>query len=336
MSRNRRSFRSIHSLAVASLGALLAFGCHGDRSPTAVAHDPIPPAPIGDLTITRSSQTPGDTLTTVALAWTAVGDDSLTGQAARYELRVHDRPIVSANWDSASIVPGLPAPSPAGHRDTVTVRLDQSQEIYLAIRAEDHASNLSPLAGNVHLSGYPYLPQTSIHNCLYNFVRAYTRRNLARYSKCLADSFTFVFSLMDVQDGNVPFASWRLAGERQSTGNMFSSKSVEGIELNWVPGDSASADSLFPSPVPGYPPTWKVVISQVYLRVDTRTVDGGQLTLLVPGGFEAFYFCEGPDQDHGLPIWRIFRWEDEPVEPDRRAAEKSSWGLIKNYYFSHD
>ncbi len=331
MSWNRRGFRLIQPWVVVSLGAVLAFGCHGDKSPTAVSHDPIPPASIGDLTITRSSQTPGDTLTTIALTWTAVGDDSLTGQAASYELRAHDRPIVSANWDSASIVPGLPAPSPAGHRDTVTVRLDQSHEIYLAIRAEDHASNLSPLAGNVHLPGYPYLPQTSIHNCLYNFVRAYTRRNIARYSKCLSDSFTFVFSPMDVQNGDVPAASWRLADDRRSTGNMFSADHLEDIGLDWAPGDSTNADSLFPSPVPGYPHTWKVVISQVNLRLDWITVDGGQLVLLVPNGVENFYFCEGPDQGNGLPIWRIFRWEDQPVGTDLIVAKKT-WGEIKDLF----
>src|ERR1043166_957856 len=55
------------------------------------------------------------TATSVTLVWTAPGDDSLTGQATRYELRWSLAPINTlAEFDGATAVAGVPLPLPAG------------------------------------------------------------------------------------------------------------------------------------------------------------------------------------------------------------------------------
>ncbi len=150
------------------------------------------------------------------------------------------------------------------------------------------------------------LEQTSAANVLANLRQAYQDRNIDEYMPLFTSDYQFDFAPLDVQNGTVPNAFWALPDERRSTSNMFTSDSVEGIELNYVPGDTVNSDNEYTN-------SWKVTVSQINLRVDTRTTDGGQLTLLVPSATDVFYFRAGPDMVNGKPIWRIFLWKDEPL-----------------------
>ncbi len=89
----------------------------------------------------------GGTPDTVALVWTAPGDDGDVGTATVYELRRSTAPIDETNWGSATVVTGLPAPLPAGTRQRAVVRgLVPGTTYYFAIRSADEAGNWSALS----------------------------------------------------------------------------------------------------------------------------------------------------------------------------------------------
>ncbi|HEY3216784.1 MAG TPA: FlgD immunoglobulin-like domain containing protein [Candidatus Eisenbacteria bacterium] len=86
----------------------------------------------------------------VVLSWTAPGDDGNVGTAASYEIRMANAPITSSNWSSASVVPGAPAPQPAGTRQRAVVRgLSRGTTYYFAMKASDEADNQSALSNVV-------------------------------------------------------------------------------------------------------------------------------------------------------------------------------------------
>jgi len=88
------------------------------------------------------------TETSVALTWTATGDDSLVGQAARYDLRWSRSPIVTpSDFAAATPVTGLPVPAPAGAVESATVTgLTPETAYWFALVAFDEAGNASALS----------------------------------------------------------------------------------------------------------------------------------------------------------------------------------------------
>ena len=83
----------------------------------------------------------------VAVRWTAPGDDGNIGTATRYDLRMSVQPIDATNFDLASVVAGLPAPAIAGTSQHVTVRgLLTGTTYYFAIRTIDDAGNKSAIS----------------------------------------------------------------------------------------------------------------------------------------------------------------------------------------------
>jgi hypothetical protein len=93
------------------------------------------------------AQAPTDS---VALAWTAPGDDGSVGTATSYELRFWTSPIDNTNWDQAWSVPGTPPPQAAGTRQRVVVRgLTNGTTYYFAMKTQDDAGNWSGLSNLV-------------------------------------------------------------------------------------------------------------------------------------------------------------------------------------------
>jgi len=104
-------------------------------------HESEPPDAITDLEV---SGTEGSRVT---LSWTAVGDDGSTGTATMYELRYATAPIDSANFEAATPVQGVIAPSPSGTVETFTISgLDFGTSYYCAIRVFDKWYNASPVS----------------------------------------------------------------------------------------------------------------------------------------------------------------------------------------------
>ncbi|MBU1897135.1 S8 family serine peptidase [Myxococcota bacterium] len=100
-----------------------------------------PPAAVADLRL-EAARVDG-----LTLAFTAVGDDGLDGQAARYDLRLSDAPITTlAAFEAAAPVP-TPAPQPAGAVERVEIDgLEGAHRYHLALIVEDDAGNRSPMA----------------------------------------------------------------------------------------------------------------------------------------------------------------------------------------------
>jgi len=84
---------------------------------------------------------------TVILVWTATGDDGNVGTATAYEMRYASFAINDANWPTATLVNGLPAPTPSGTRQQLVVRgLTRGQTYWFGIKAVDDNSNWSGLS----------------------------------------------------------------------------------------------------------------------------------------------------------------------------------------------
>ncbi len=109
--------------------------------------DTVPPSVINDL-----SGTPGETMGTIHLSWTAPGDDGTIGTASSYHVRTSTYPILTEeDWESAAGKAGEPIPSPYGTPEEMTVTgLNPGTYIYVAIRARDDFFNWSPLGNCTH------------------------------------------------------------------------------------------------------------------------------------------------------------------------------------------
>ena len=108
---------------------------------TLAAPDVIRPAPVATVSVT------GTTETSASLRWTAVGDDSLVGTAASYDVRYSTSPITASNWSSATTVTGEPAPSSSGSTENFTVSgLTRQTTYYFALTVTDDAGNVSALS----------------------------------------------------------------------------------------------------------------------------------------------------------------------------------------------
>jgi Fibronectin type III domain len=107
----------------------------------ATSGDLTAPAAVADLTVT------GQTGTSLALRWTAPGDDGTTGTAASYDIRYSTSTITAGNWNSATTVTGEPTPTAAGTVQTFTLNgLQGSRQYYVAIRTTDGSGNQSTIS----------------------------------------------------------------------------------------------------------------------------------------------------------------------------------------------
>jgi|GEM_PF-2890568 len=108
---------------------------------SATTLDGIAPAAIMDLATGEMTDS------TIALHWTAPGDDEMIGTAAQYDLRYSTTPITATNWANAITIAGEPLPSSAGTSQGFTVAglLPQTQ-YYFALQTADEALNWSGLS----------------------------------------------------------------------------------------------------------------------------------------------------------------------------------------------
>ena len=131
---------------------------------TAAAPDVIRPA-AANITIT----TVGDT--SVTIAWTAVGDDSLSGTATSYDVRFSTSPITAANWGSATAATGEPSPAAPGAAQSMQVRgLARQTTYYFALRTQDEAGNLSALSNVPSATTLDSLRPASVRDLAASFV----------------------------------------------------------------------------------------------------------------------------------------------------------------------
>lgn len=134
-------------LAAGVLATWAILGLAGNASaappPGKGGKDRTPPAAVDDLTVV------GDpTSSTIALEWTATGDDGTSGTAYRYDIRyLADVPITEQNWDTATQASNEPTPQPSGSPETYEVTgLSQQTTYYVALKVRDEANNWSGIS----------------------------------------------------------------------------------------------------------------------------------------------------------------------------------------------
>jgi hypothetical protein len=87
------------------------------------------------------------------ILWTAPGDDSLSGTAARYDVRISTAPIDASNFAAAIAVTGVPAPRVAGSTQTMDVAgLSPATAYWCAIKTVDEANNWSGLSNVIQFT----------------------------------------------------------------------------------------------------------------------------------------------------------------------------------------
>ena len=124
--------------------------------------DITPPSAIANLSIT------GSTGTSLSLSWTAPGDDGSTGTASSYDIRYSTSPITNANWSSATVATGEPAPTAAGTAQAfVLTGLSPSQTYYVAMRATDDRSNVSALSNVPSGTTLDTIPPAAVRDLSY-------------------------------------------------------------------------------------------------------------------------------------------------------------------------
>ena len=119
---------------------------------TLASSDVLRPAPV-PLSVASTSTS------SVTLAWTDSGDDSLTGNATVTELRWSTAPITEGNWDQATVIFGVPAPGAPGTAHTLPVNgLDRTRDLWFAARARDDVNRVSALSAPLQV---PHLLDTA-------------------------------------------------------------------------------------------------------------------------------------------------------------------------------
>ena len=176
-----------------------------------------------------------------------------------------------------------------------------------------------------------YLDQSSAVNVLENLKTAYVKREYAQYEKLFSADFIFVFNPADVDDPINPTPQqWARADEMDATRNLLTHDHVEGISLNWSPGQLTADDTY----------GWKIRVDDVLLDVQTRNELGEVWILQVKGATHRFYFREESNlTPAGRKKWVCTRWEDSPIglarsggSAVRPETEETSWGAIKGLY----
>lgn len=106
--------------------------------------DVVPPDRTTNLTVISA------TYSTVALRWTARGDDGSTGIADHYDVRFAGVPLTESNWDTAAQASGETRPLMAGKREEQALTGFQASTTYhVALRTVDEAGNSSPISNVV-------------------------------------------------------------------------------------------------------------------------------------------------------------------------------------------
>jgi hypothetical protein len=137
--------------------------------------DQSPPAPVLDLRVVNT----GDTF--VELAWTATGDDGMTGLALRYEMACAESLISQEQWQSVSKVANLTQPQQPGTTQNFRVEnLRRSTDYFFVLRVVDHAFSYSEFSNQVQVktedspsiaTGKPVTSNSQLHgNYLTNLV----------------------------------------------------------------------------------------------------------------------------------------------------------------------
>lgn len=203
-------------IVILSTLALLVSACGEDRKriQAPAAADLAPPASISNLAVSQIAPH------SVALSWTAPGDDGGTGVADRYDLRYSAAAITAVSFATAIVAGGAPAPAVAGTAQTLLVTgLDSGTPYYFAIKTADEVPNWSGLS-NVPAA-------TTVSNA------APVVDSLSANSSAAApgDTLRILCLAHDADADSMDYAWWAAAGTIQGTGPqaIWTAPAAEGL-----------------------------------------------------------------------------------------------------------
>lgn len=102
---------------------------------------------LAAVTILNSVWVASSRAASVTLIWTAPGEDSLVGRAARYDLRYSAQMITPQTFLQATEAPGMPLPATPGTRQSYVLDgLPPGVLCYIAIKTADQAGNWSAMS----------------------------------------------------------------------------------------------------------------------------------------------------------------------------------------------
>jgi hypothetical protein len=151
------------------------------------------------------------TSNSIALSWTAPGDDGDQGTASEYDIRYSTSNIDAGNWSSAVQCTGEPSPSVAGSAESFVVNgLDPSTTYYFALMTADEIPNWADISNVVSTA-------TAIENTAPAEIADLTISNVTGNSITLtwtatgADGTVGTASLYDIR-----YATWPITDENWS------------------------------------------------------------------------------------------------------------------------
>ena len=130
-------------LLVVVVLVMVVAGCSKDKGPTKPSVDGVAPSAVVGLSVVSP------TSSSLALTWTATGDDTTVGRASQYDIRYCGVEITAANWDSVGVVRviGEPVPGEAGSRESFVVTgLSSGTVYYFAMKVGDERPNWSGMS----------------------------------------------------------------------------------------------------------------------------------------------------------------------------------------------
>ncbi len=151
----------------------------------------------------------------------------------------------------------------------------------------------------------PVYPEpTTIGIVLQNLQKSYIEMNIDQYEKLFDPSYTYIFSPQDIGDGNPE--SWGLSDEIVSARHMFS-KTDANLDGNIAEKVRLTFD-IGPE-IPNDLEDWtKVILSNVYLTLETRSAQTGDNTNYEVQGDQAYLWFKKVGG-----YWKIVQWEDRPI-----------------------
>lgn len=237
----------------------------------ALIRDVLEPARVTDLAV------PSATATTATLTWTAPGNDGMVGRATEYDLRYSLTEITEGTWDSATRIPGLPAPDSAGTHEAFLVEgLQRGVLYYFALKTADEVPNWSHMS-NVTSA----VPDSS------SLRRLTTNPNPTRGNGAWAPSWSR-------DGGRIAFRAdwgdgWRsdayvISSAGGSPVQLTNDPELSCWYLAWSPDGQRIAFSAGPNAIPGPTELW-------IMNAD----DGSQVTLLATASGDIRTVAWSPD-----------------------------------------
>ena len=144
---------------------------------------------LATITILSSAWVASSRAASVSLVWTAPGEDSIAGRAARYDLRYSAQMITPETFLQATEATDLPLPAAAGTTQTYVLDgLPAGVACYLAIKTVDQAGNWSAMSNVISRVPQGASNRPAAAGLAFSIPRPNPARDLSRFDCALPEA----------------------------------------------------------------------------------------------------------------------------------------------------